>query len=93
MLYRNRAGKIGRLDRRAGIADLETAAKWIKLAIRQNPYDAESRSLYTDLAALLARVGRKQEALAMLDEAMALCPHEDPWAAQIGKLRSQIAAP
>jgi tetratricopeptide (TPR) repeat protein len=45
-LYRDRAGKTGPFNRQAAIADLRKALEWIKLAIRQDPYDANSRVLY-----------------------------------------------
>jgi tetratricopeptide (TPR) repeat protein len=124
-LYGNRARRLARINRQEAMADLERAVERIKLALRQNPYDADCRMLYAELllqasdrnlpaaigelrtavkadpkrmeprcslAILLARSGQKSEALAALDEAAAICPPRDPWAAQIGKLRSQIAA-
>ena len=129
-LYRDRANKMGPFKPQEGMTDLKKAVEWIRIAIRQNPYNVESNLLYADLlpqasdrnlpaaivqlqaavkvvkgdpkgmvklrwmlARLLARSGEKQEALAVLDEAAALCPPGDPWAAQIGKLRGQIATP
>jgi tetratricopeptide (TPR) repeat protein len=114
-LYRDRAGKTGPFNRQAAIADLRKALEWIKLAIRQDPYDANSRVLYAELLLqasprnLPAAVAQLQEAvkvdpkrmeprfrrdaLALLDEAAALCPPGDSRAEQIRKLRSQIAAP
>ena len=124
-LYLNRARKLAPVDRRAATADLKKAVEWIERSIRQNPYDADTRMLYSELllqgsdrnvpaameelrtaikadpkrmeprwrlAILLARSGQKPEALAVLDEAAPLCPPGDPWAAQIAKLRGQIAA-
>jgi O-antigen ligase len=114
-LYRNRADKTAPFNRQAAIADLKKAAEWIKLAIRQNPYDPNSRVLYAGLLLQASRrnlpdaLGQlqeavktdpnrmeprsRQDALAVLDEAARICPPDDPWAAQIGKLRSQIAKP
>ena len=124
-LYLSRARKVAPVDRRAATADFNKAQEWIERSLRQNPYDADSRLLDSDLllqgpdrnvpaameelrtaikadpkrmeprcrlAILLAGSGRKPEALAVLDEAAALCPPKDPWAAQISKLRDQIAA-
>jgi O-antigen ligase len=124
-LYWDRAKKLGPSNRQAATADLEKAVERIKLAVRQNPYDADCRLLYAELllqasdrnlpaaigelrtavkagpkrmepryslAVLLARSGQKPEALAALDEAAAVCPPGDPWAARIGKLREEIAA-
>jgi O-antigen ligase len=115
MLYWNRADKAARFNRQAAIADLKKAVEWIELAVRQNPYDPNSRVLY---AGLLLQASRRnlpdaiaqlqeavktdpnrieplsrQDALAVLDEAARLCAPDDPWVAQIGKLRSQIAKP
>ncbi len=48
-LYLGRARKIGTVDRPAATADLKRALEWIERSIRQNPYDADSRMLYSDL--------------------------------------------
>jgi tetratricopeptide (TPR) repeat protein len=48
-LYLDRARKAASLSRRAATADLQKAVERIKLAIRQNPYDADSRLVYADL--------------------------------------------
>jgi O-antigen ligase len=55
--------------------------------------DPKQMELRCALARILARSGQKQEALAVLDEAAALCPHGNPWAEQIKKLRGRIATP
>ena len=69
--------------------NVPAAMEELRTAIKADPKRMEPR---WRLAILLARSGQKPEALAVLDEAAALCPPGDPWAAQIGKLRGQIAA-
>jgi tetratricopeptide (TPR) repeat protein len=70
--------------------DPPAAIDELRAAVKLAPNSVEPR---ISLAALLARSGHKQEALAMLDEAASLCPPGNPSAAQIAKLRSQIAKP
>lgn len=114
-LCQDRASKIASFNRQAAIADVKKAAEWIKLAIRQNPYDPNLRVLCAELLcqasrrnlpAAIAQLQEaaevdprrmepryRKEALAVLDEAASLCPPNDPLAAQIAKLRGQIAKP
>jgi O-antigen ligase len=134
-LYSDQARKLRSSAPRAAMADLGRAEEWIELAIRQDPYDVDSRLLHAELliqssnrnlpaaigelrsavktdqvqakvngrpqrmdlrctlASCLALSGQKQEALAVLDEATSLSPPNGPWAAQIAKLRGQIAKP